>query len=400
MHRFKLERSFDDGAWSRNYPVAPWQRYYENCGRKHSFHHEDTLWTYEDGLLVFPSADKKSYVVQDLERLERLFVKFDQIVRRIRLRDRVLIVEWCETELSHQLNEDEMVHRHFATAYDLVFDSKAWRWTMNKRNEWKIHFLGMPLNESDRFFSVHSKTHYAIYTWQPNRGRWGEDDPIEALAIWDISTPSTYLPSLDPTGAGKPPESEGPRVIRRFSFSDLDFYKIRQRSAPCIRELLIDEGHLYFVEEDHELLRGRHASYNFPKCHEVKSTGIPFAMGPRRVDRCGADANSDWFRCERILKMRQPWQAPCWRHEEYPSLTTHEVYDASGIRYCVRDCLKFEMMTINIRPDFETDRPGFEKLLRGDMWRELLGKGKLCGDERWIIGENLNQEVIVYLFCK
>jgi hypothetical protein len=173
----------------------------------------------------------------------------------------------------------------------------------------------MPLNASDRFFSVHSSTHYAIYIWQPNRGRWGEDDPIETLAIWDISTPSTYLPSLDPTGAGKPSESEGPRVIRRFSFSDLDFYKIRQRSTPCLRELQIDEGNLYIIEENHENLTGRHASYSHPVYHEVKSTSIPFANGPRRVDRCGADVNGHWLHCNRIIKMRQPWQAPCWRHE-------------------------------------------------------------------------------------
>jgi hypothetical protein len=57
-------------------------------------------------------------------------------------------------------------------------------------------------------------------------------------------------------------------------------------------------------------------------------------------------------------------------------------------------------MYINIRPDFETDRPGFQKRLRGEIWPELLGNGKLSGDERWIIGENLNQELIVYLFCK
>jgi hypothetical protein len=133
MHRFKLAKSLDEPAWSRNYPVAPWQRYLEIRGTKHSFHYEDTLWTYEDGLLVFPCAEKKSYIVLDLERCERLFVKFDQIVRRIRLKDRVLVVEWCETDLSHQINEDETVHRHFATAYDLVFDSEADHWTMNKR---------------------------------------------------------------------------------------------------------------------------------------------------------------------------------------------------------------------------------------------------------------------------
>ena len=42
-----------------------------------------------------------------------------KIVRRIRLKDGVLVVEWCEHEPYHQLNENEMVYRHFATAYDI-----------------------------------------------------------------------------------------------------------------------------------------------------------------------------------------------------------------------------------------------------------------------------------------
>ncbi|PQE19953.1 F-box domain protein [Rutstroemia sp. NJR-2017a BVV2] len=402
-HRFKLAKSLDEPAWSRNYPVAPWERYILSHNMRDSFHYEDTLWTYEDDLLVFPSAEKQSYVLLDLERQKWLFISFDQIVRRIRLKDRVLVVEWCEADLYHQLDEDEMVHRHFATAYDLVFDSEAHQWNMKRslRNEWKIHFLGMPLNKDDRFFSVHSNTHYAIYTWQPNRGRWGEDDPIEALAIWDISTPSDYLPSLDPTGAGKPSELEGPRVIRRFSFSDLDFYNIRQSLTPRLRELQLDEGHLYILEENHNSLIGCHASYHYSTYHEVKSTGIPFTNGPRWVDRCGVDAECNRSYRKEIIKMRQPWLAPCWRHEEYPCRTTTEVYDASGIRYYARFSPYYRTMAIIITADSESDRPGFfQRQLRDKERSDLLGNGKLSGDERWIIGESLNQELVVYLFGK
>jgi hypothetical protein len=132
IHRFKLAKSLDEPAWSRNYPVAPWERYFI-IHHKYSFHYEDTLWTYEDDLLVFPSAEKQSYVLLDLERQKWLLINFDQIVRRIRLKDRVLVVEWCEADPFHQLNEDEMVHRHFATAYDLVFDSAAHQWNMKRR---------------------------------------------------------------------------------------------------------------------------------------------------------------------------------------------------------------------------------------------------------------------------
>lgn len=174
----------------------------------------------------------------------------------------------------------------------------------------------MPLNSRDRFFSCHTKTHYAMYLWQPNRSAWGEDDPIEGLAVWDISSPSSYRPSEDPTGKGKPSEDlEGPRVLRRFSFSDLGFYRIRQRSSPIFRALELDENHVYFIEEDHRWIVGSQASHAHPRLHKVKTTGIPFATGPFWEDECGADGDVNLSFCQRISDTRGPNIAPCWRHE-------------------------------------------------------------------------------------
>jgi hypothetical protein len=184
------------------------------------------------------------------------------------------------------------------------------------RNEWKIHFLGMPLNSRDRFFSSHTRTHYAMYLWQPNRSAWGEDDPIEALAIWDISSPSPYRPSEDSTGEAKPSEDlEGPKVLRRFSFSDLGFYSIRQRSTPVLRGLELDENHVYLIQEDHRWIVGSQASHSHPRLHKVKTTGIPFTTGPFWEDECGADGDVNLSFCERVSDTRAPNLAPCWRHE-------------------------------------------------------------------------------------
>lgn len=172
----------------------------------------------------------------------------------------------------------------------------------------------MPLNSRDRFFSTHNKTHYAVYLWQPNRSAWGEDEPIEALAIWDISSTSNYRPSDDPSGKGKPVR-EGARVIRRFSFADLDFYEIRQRSTPILRGLELDEDHVYMLEEDHRWIVGEQASHTLPRLHMVKTTGIPFAIGPRWVDECGVDGDVHLSFCERVSDLRRPDIASCWRHE-------------------------------------------------------------------------------------
>jgi hypothetical protein len=42
--------------------------------------------------------------------------------------------------------------------------------------------------------------------------------------------------------------------------------------------------------------------------------------------------------------------------------------------------------------------PGYEASLADDFWLQLLGKGKICGDERWLVGENSSQEVVILHF--
>jgi hypothetical protein len=155
-----------------------------------------------------------------------------------------------------------------------------------------------------------------MYLWQPNRSSWGEDEPLEALAVWDITSPSSYRPSQDPTGKAKPSEDyTGPRVIRRFSFSDLAFYRVRQRSSPTLRSLELDENHVYVVQEDHRWIVGQEESQAPPRLHKVKSTGIPFTSGPCWEDECGADGDVNLSFCQRDTEGQGPRQAPCWRHE-------------------------------------------------------------------------------------
>ena len=179
----------------------------------------------------------------------------------------------------------------------------------------------MPLNSTDRFFSTHTTTHYALYLWQPNRSTWGEDDPIEALTIWDISEHSPYRPSEDPTGKGKPSIDEGPRVLRRLSFADLDFYEVRQKLTPILRNLELDESHVYVVEEDHPQLQGQQTEWQYPRLHEVKSVGIPFGVGPRWEHGCVGHDPFNIKPCKRwdsdrgfLAMERSPALAPCWRH--------------------------------------------------------------------------------------
>ncbi|KAK3906806.1 hypothetical protein C8A05DRAFT_29353 [Staphylotrichum tortipilum] len=354
------ERESEGGGDGRSgfsfWSVAPWNRFLRLNGRTSNFHYPDPVWWYsqEDGVLVYPAAaaDPSSsstqnsdagpggensrqpgngfvYHIVDLATGQLVPVPFDvrsRHIRRVRLAQGVLVLEWAEALPYHQLNDREVVHRHFVTAFDVIrkpcAGSPGTTWTVEFRSEWKLHFLGLPLNRSDRFFSTHTATHYAVYFWQPNRSLY-QDDPIEQLAVWDISTPSPYRPSEDPRGdkrptpvrtpslppglwsgrngtavvgtnalAGSRPDLQrprrpslaiapaGPRVIRRMAWRELDFYGLRQRATPRLRCLALEGQDLYVIEEEHRWADGQHSSLSPPRVHLVRSTGIPVVPIP------------------------------------------------------------------------------------------------------------------------
>ncbi|AEO53541.1 hypothetical protein MYCTH_2295020 [Thermothelomyces thermophilus ATCC 42464] len=319
--------------------VAPWNRFLRLNDKVCNFHYPDPVWWYsqEDGLLVYPAAidavpedwDGYIYHLVDLATAYRFHVPFDtrsKHIRRVRLAHGVLIFEWAEALPYHQLNDREVVHRHFVTAFDVIREpsrtASGAPWTVKFRSEWKLHFLGLPLNQSDRFFSTHTDTHYAVYFWQPNRSLY-QDDPIEQLAVWDISSPSPYRPSEDPKGDKRPVANRtpslptglwnghhsagtssiygltdssvdmkpsrraslaeataGPQVIRRMAWRELDFYGLRQRATPRLRSLALDSQSVYVIEEEHRWAAGQHSSLTPPRVHLVRSTGIPVIPAP------------------------------------------------------------------------------------------------------------------------
>ena len=364
--------SREKGSIFSFWPVAPWNRFLRLNEKTSNFHYPDPVWWYsqEDGVLVYPAAihdhvdapsnqsDGYVYHIVDLSTGQRVPVPFDvrsKHLRRVRLAQGVLIIEWAEALPYHQLNDREVVHRHFVSAFDVIRRPSTcssdtctpgvtkgpprWTWHVEFRSEWKLHFLGLPLNRSDRFFSAHTATHYAVYFWQPNRSLY-QDDPIEQLAVWDISSPSPYRPSEDPRGDKRPSASRapslpaglwqgnnstttgkisgltgssadlerprraslaaataGPQVVRRMAWRELDFYGLRQRATPQLRALALDDLNLYVVEEEHRWADGQHSSLNPPRVHLVRSTGIPIvpmlAPSPRTSYPVAARSTSD-----------------------------------------------------------------------------------------------------------
>jgi hypothetical protein len=146
IEKLPLAISFIIPRWSQNYGVKPWRRHLEFQGEEASFHYPDTLWTYEEGLLIFPSADLQRYVLYDLEFgtiSEVNFGPVKKIARRLRLHERVLVFEWCENDPYHRLNENEMVYRHFATAYDVVKGAALGEWKTVFRSVAPLFFLDL-----------------------------------------------------------------------------------------------------------------------------------------------------------------------------------------------------------------------------------------------------------------
>ncbi|KAG9253275.1 uncharacterized protein F5Z01DRAFT_160791 [Emericellopsis atlantica] len=434
--------------------VHPWNRHLMLDERTSALQHPDPFWTFdaESGLLVYPAPDGLGLQLRDLHTNEQVEVPFSRtgrVLRRLRLKDGVVIVEWCEEDAFHALNERTSAHRHFATAFD-VARTAQWDgilpvkdappslslWRVTFRSEWKIHYLGLPLTDHDRFFSAHNSTHYVVYIWQPNRSPYAEDDPLERLVMWDISSPSPYRPSLDP-GNREKPETGGPTVVHRLVNSDLSVWGVRQSQTPRLRSLEIDNvtrdpytgattGSVFFHEEDHRWCTGPHASPIPPRLHSVRVTGIPLAgIGPKWLAECGVENGEGLTFCRRGLSTQQdtsrdmmhdewPGYSACWRHDDFPYLTVAEVFDRkAGVRITARHCFMLETLSVHVRPKLrlngvtsegsgcDPDGEGItqdEVQFPDEWWDRLLGKGYIAGDERCVVGENAQGNITAIIF--
>ncbi|KAI9811375.1 MAG: hypothetical protein M1827_005535 [Pycnora praestabilis] len=381
------------------FPVANWERHYEFSRNGSDFYYSEFCWTYEDGLLIYPHGCLQKYILREMETGATFDIPFDlqdRIVRRIRLHDKLLVIEWAELKPYHMLNETEVVHRHFVTTYDIIRSLGPLSFNDGSiqiiyRNELKLHFLGFPLNRKERFFTVHNSTHFAVYIWQFNRSAWGEDEPIESLAVWNISDSSTYRPSLDPSGRAKPTDHSGPKIVKRLNFKELEFFGVRQGPTPVLTRLELDDDHgdtLYLVEENDILLRGVEVGHNGPRMWKVRVVGIPLGDGPFWQDACHdpgcGGIQSSWEGARK---------APCFRYANMPFTLTASVHDPHAN-------LVFSLLHhfTSIRPTLEISGLGWTSEIGGELTEQVGKRGKIFADERWVIGENDQQQIVVLHF--
>ncbi|PGH31011.1 hypothetical protein GX50_06215 [[Emmonsia] crescens] len=383
---------------SRLYPVPPWEVHSSHMVLKLDRIFEDCFWTYDDGLIVFVSHDDTCILLLDLETSKTSKVPFDlhdRVIRRIRLQHRLLVIEWAEANAFHWLNALDSVHRHFASSFDIT-SYPTGGWDIAFRNEWKLMFLGHPLSDRDRFYSSHNGTHYVLYTWQPNRSLYtsDEDAPIESLFVWDISEPSEYKPSTDPSGLHKPTSS--PFVVARFNFRDLDFHSVRQRGIPKMIRLDIDsETSILDIMEstspDYEIDPGNTSCYS-----HVQVTSIPFlGHGPswrRDLKMPIPPYRGNTSMYNRSVRGCYPWHT-CISEaidEGAQVFFTLQTSTQSYTDFKHAPHLEVAIQAPHIDYRFSLLKPRFSS--------EIAWKGCIRGDERFVIGENDAQELVILRF--
>lgn len=400
-------------------PPDPYESH-KLCLGERGYLFRNAFWSYEDGLLVFVPAQPVNvghhtdqmlresasatfvFVMLDLESRRGLQVPFDingKVVRNLRLKERTLIIEWAEKDPYHALNNSEYVHRHFASCYDIkpqtnVDGEIAGRWTITFRSEWKLHFLGLPLNHQDRFFSAHTKDHYAVYFWQPNRSMYtgDEEQPIECLIIWEIAQPRRYLPSMDPGGKHKPGNVRGgPLIVFRFDYRSLQHYGIRQGSSPSLIKFLLDSAQHTITFRENVCIAGQGYFDPAERLWCARTTTILFrGEGPH---------------------LRREWDGNLPAYRGNCSMETSDVPepdarflsimdvvdDKAPVRFSLaetvftgRDAQNMAFVRIRALESMAT--------LDESTTKQIAHIGKIAGDERFLIGQNDSHEIVVLRF--
>ncbi|KAI1623168.1 hypothetical protein EDD37DRAFT_610481 [Exophiala viscosa] len=371
-----------------------------------------TLWTYDDGLLVYAPARcteapyfPETLALLDLSTGTKTPIPFSnrgKIIRNIRLKDRTLIVEWAEKDPFHNLNAMEQVNRHFANCFDVRRSDKG-SWTVTWRSEWKMHFLGLPPNYHDRFFSTHTSTHYAVYFWQPNRSMYTGDEemPIESLSVWDISTPSNYAPSSDPSGKYRPPAKEGPYIVSRYSFMDMEFWGVRQHATVSLMSLGIDSETCSLTVRENVGVTGQGYFDPAERLWCAKTTTFPFCgEGPRLYREW--DGHLPPYRGHCSMESADVEESERWFLPVMDVVDTKAGVKLSLVETCFSGQSVDNKLVVRLKTgchESDESESGSEWVTLDDgLTEQVCAMGRITGDERWVVGQNERMEIVVVKF--
>lgn len=442
--------------------VKPWNRFMHGRNLTADFHHWDPFWTYapNQGLIIYPAPSSKSLDVLDFRA--RDIETGDECVVPFQLSGGSLI----QVHVSHSVLlfafvvKSDSGCRFFIEAFDIIMkqpalpqlsskannnlrDERLSQQTFSSRGPSQLFSMDRPLGHEGRFFCTHNSTHFALYKWIPTTDlAFTTVDPLEELIVWDIGSP----------GPGPRPEHSEPRRILTHPTSTLQHLGLSQNFAPRLRSLELDNitqdnhtgsacGHVYLVEDDHDLLAGPHAGPSSGVGHCVQSTGIPLSdIGPTWKEMCLGKAppvrgdlpffDAHYFhqsqnttpglaRWQRIQRGHTPFhyscssRPQCWRHESFPYVTVSQAHDtAAGVRFKALQFFRRQDITVSFPPGIY---PHHTDKWEGNLLREhplgneqlsfflgrfdsLTAKGRIYGDERWLVGEDTDGHINVLWF--
>ncbi|KPI37751.1 uncharacterized protein AB675_97 [Cyphellophora attinorum] len=424
IDRYKLAASEQRGDFC---PVGQWdfhesqpggRLYFENASHQLSrlnmpskpYLFRSTLWSYaEPGLLVYapeqlPPDAPRTHILAllDLSTGFHFSIPFDiagKVVRNIRLADMTLIIEWAERDPFHSLNDMEQVNRHFASCFDVVPSPSTPSGTTTKSPT-----------------LTHTATHYAIYFWQPNRSMYTGDEelPIESLFVWDISSASTYRPSLDPSGANRPQTRSsspthgrtGPHILARFPFNELELLGVRQHSRVRLMNLSLDSSAKTLTWRENTCEAGQ--GYFDPAARFWRSRTTTFLFqgsGPHLVAE-GTD-NLPPYRGHGSMESApledeeaEKWFVPVMDVLDQKTGVRISLVETCFTGWMVENRLVLRIGTPQMKAAGSSgdDHDGFTILRDDAATREVSAMGRIAGDERWVLGQNGGMEIAVLRF--
>lgn len=441
--------------------VKPWNRLLHGHNLWADFHHWDPFWTCapDQGLIIYPAANSESldlleFRARDIEMGDECVVPFrisGGSLIRVHVSDGVLLFAFVTKFLAG--------FRIFIEAFDVemeqpilpqlnsnpnnkVREKRLSQRVFSSRGRFQIFSsMGRPLGHEGRSFCTHNSTHFALYNWFPTTDpAFVAVNPLEELIVWDIGSPQQ----------GPRPERSEPRRTLTHRTSFLQHLGLSQKFTPRLRRLELDKvtqdhdtgsscGHVYLVEDDHDLLVGPHSGPSSGLGHCVQSTGIPLSgVGPMWKEMClgkAPDTSMNFSRLHSFSHARYAargsarWQRiqrghiafhdscssgpQCWRHESFPYITLSQAHDtAAGVRFKASQFFGRKVITVSFPPGiypYHSDkRPETpcesHSLMNEDVsffwgrFDSLMAKGRIYGDERWLIGEDKNGHLNVLRF--
>lgn len=218
-----------------------------------------------------------------------------------------------------------------------------------------------------------------------------EERPIESLFVWDISRPSSYRPSADPTGKHSTGQA-GPQMIERLVLDQLDYYGIRQHSDIALMSMRLDSPNHTLTIRENVCVAGQGYFDPAERLSCAKTTTLLFEgrQGPYLYREW--DGNLPPYRGHCSMDSCDVAEPEKWFLPIMDVLDEDPDVRFSLVQTCFTGQYVENSRVIRIKANGET------ATLEQPLVEQVAALGKIAGDERWLVGQNHSLELVVLKF--